>query len=220
MIESITGTAAVPATQTVKRNDNIDRDAWIKLLVAQMTRGQDPMNPMNPDQMAAQLAQFSSVEQLMNIRDELKAMSGANAMILNALHGSSALGTLGRTVTAIGDQVVINDGVEASVRASVSAPGGTGVLKIYDAAGRIVGERQLGYVAAGTTTFEVGSAADGLAPGIYRYGIDVTGDDDAAVAVQTYTQARIDGIRHGPNGPMLTAGELEIPLIAVIEVLN
>ena len=46
------------------------KDEFLKLLVAQM-KHQDPLNPMDGQQMAAQLAQFSSVEQLVSANERL-----------------------------------------------------------------------------------------------------------------------------------------------------
>lgn len=46
------------------------KDQFVKLLVSEM-RNQDPMNPMDGKELAAQLAQFSSVEQLMNVNTKL-----------------------------------------------------------------------------------------------------------------------------------------------------
>jgi flagellar basal-body rod modification protein FlgD len=221
VIDGIGATTGATQAPQMTRRDSIDRDAWIKLLVTQMTRGQDPMNPMSPDQVASQLAQFSTVEQLMNIKDQLTAMSAADGQVLTALHGASALSTIGRVVTAIGDQVNISAEDEApTVSAKIGAPGGEGVLKIYDSAGKVVGQRDLGFVGAGTARFELDSAAAGLEPGVYRYAIEVTNSDGSPVTVQTYTQGRVDGIRHSANGPVLTAGGIEIPLISVLEVSN
>jgi flagellar hook assembly protein FlgD len=55
---------------TTKKNDALGKDEFLKLLVAQM-KNQDPLNPMDGQQMAAQLAQFSSVEQLVTANDTL-----------------------------------------------------------------------------------------------------------------------------------------------------
>ena len=49
------------------------KDEFLKMLVAQM-KHQDPLNPMDGQQMAAQLAQFSSVEQLVSMNDQLDAI--------------------------------------------------------------------------------------------------------------------------------------------------
>jgi flagellar hook assembly protein FlgD len=59
-----------PPNSKTKRNDALGKEEFLKLLVAQM-KNQDPLNPMDGQQMAAQLAQFSSVEQLINANDTL-----------------------------------------------------------------------------------------------------------------------------------------------------
>lgn len=53
-----------------RTNAQQTKDMFLKLLVAQM-KNQDPTNPASPDQLAAQLAQFSSLEQLVSINEKL-----------------------------------------------------------------------------------------------------------------------------------------------------
>ena len=50
------------------------KNQFVQLLVTQM-KNQDPMNPMDGKDLAAQLAQFSSVEQLMNINTQLSNLT-------------------------------------------------------------------------------------------------------------------------------------------------
>lgn len=64
-------TGATTATERNKAKQT--KDMFLKLLVAQM-KNQDPMNPASPDQLAAQLAQFSSLEQLVGINEKLDNM--------------------------------------------------------------------------------------------------------------------------------------------------
>ncbi len=47
-------------------NQELDKDAFINLLVTQM-KYQDPLNPMDNQEMMAQMAQFSALEQMMNV---------------------------------------------------------------------------------------------------------------------------------------------------------
>lgn len=49
------------------------RDVFLKLLVAQI-QNQDPLNPMDPTQFVSQLSQFSSTEQLLEIRQTLDSI--------------------------------------------------------------------------------------------------------------------------------------------------
>jgi len=57
---------AAPATGTVTK------DQFLRLLVAQM-KSQDPLNPADSIQYVTQLAQFSELEQLIDIRNAVVA---------------------------------------------------------------------------------------------------------------------------------------------------
>lgn len=196
----------------------LGKEEFLKLLVAQL-RHQDPLSPMNADEMAVQLAQFSSVEQLMGINERIGAQQEAQEAMLGALHATSALGALGKTVTALGDAVVIPESGGASVRVSVGDAGGSAVLRVFDAAGNEVGSRALGSVPGGVQSIELGSAADGLPPGKYTYAVEVRGPGGEEVPVQTFTTARIDGVRYGSEGPTLVSGPLSIPIGSVVEIV-
>jgi hypothetical protein len=69
-------------------------------------------------------------------------------------------------------------------------------------------------------TFSLGKLTDGLKPGAYTYKIDATDGDGKAVAVQTYTTARIDGVTTGKTGLVLTSGDITIPYGSVIRISN
>ena len=59
-------------TQSPTRmGDSLGKDDFLKLLVAQLSH-QDPLNPQDGSQFVAQLTQFSSLEQLISIRDAVE----------------------------------------------------------------------------------------------------------------------------------------------------
>lgn len=58
-------------TQTQAKRDLVSQDSFLQLLVAQI-KNQDPLNPADGTQFLSQLAQFSSLEQLVGIRSELR----------------------------------------------------------------------------------------------------------------------------------------------------
>ena len=51
-------------------NDNLDKDAFMKLLTTQLSN-QDPLNPMEDREFIAQMAQFSSLEQMQNLNESM-----------------------------------------------------------------------------------------------------------------------------------------------------
>lgn len=61
-------------TNTASKSDNtLGKDEFLKILIAQL-KNQDPMNPMKDQEFIAQMAQFSSVEQLSNMASEMKLL--------------------------------------------------------------------------------------------------------------------------------------------------
>jgi flagellar basal-body rod modification protein FlgD len=69
-------------TNTTKpRNDGLGRDAFLQLLVTQMSH-QNPLQPQEDGAFIAQLAQFSSLEQLTNIDGTLKGMAAALGVVV------------------------------------------------------------------------------------------------------------------------------------------
>lgn len=52
-------------------NDSVDKDAFMKLLVTQL-KNQDPLNPMEDKEFIAQMAQFSTLEQIENMNTNLQ----------------------------------------------------------------------------------------------------------------------------------------------------
>ncbi|OKP79023.1 flagellar hook capping protein [Paenibacillus sp. P3E] len=55
-------------------NSTLGKDQFLKILITQL-QNQDPMQPMEDKEFIAQMAQFSSVEQLMNISTQMTAMN-------------------------------------------------------------------------------------------------------------------------------------------------
>ena len=67
-----------------------DKDLFLKMLVAQMTN-QDPFNTQDPSQYITQLAQFNSLEQMMQLNDSMEYLVNLNnAMLVNNAMGSAA----------------------------------------------------------------------------------------------------------------------------------
>lgn len=66
-------TSGASGSQSIVTNDSLGKDDFLKLLVAQM-QNQDPLNPTDNKESIAQLAQFSSLEQMNNIATSLDTL--------------------------------------------------------------------------------------------------------------------------------------------------
>ena len=108
---SIPGTPT--ATPSASKN-NMDKDLFLKLLVAQL-KYQDPSNPADPTQFMAQTAQFTMVEKLNEVAAAQQQLVAAQLML-----GATSL--VGRTVTYPGPDGVERTGVVTSATISGSNP--------------------------------------------------------------------------------------------------
>jgi flagellar basal-body rod modification protein FlgD len=112
MTAPVTGTGGTaytaPASSTVDRPDQMGKDVFMKLLVAQM-RYQDPGNPVDSSQMMSQTATFSQVE-------KLEQLVNQNASMLVLQESATAGALVGRTATYTDTTGAAKTGVVSSVR--------------------------------------------------------------------------------------------------------
>lgn len=216
---NVTGVGSTGAADaaSIASSNGMGKQEFLTLLVTQL-RNQDPLNPSQPHEFAAQLAQFSSLEQLVNIAAQLDAQQATNLAMIELVNASSALGVLGREVIATGDSVSVGESGSADVTFNAEA-GGRAVVTVFDPeTGEALATVDLGRIEGGRQKHTLDAESLGLPAGRYRFAVEVTDAQGEAIPVQTLITGRVDGIRYGTNGPMLVCGPLEIPLSAVVEV--
>lgn len=211
-------TAAAPSTgalTAMNRTNSLGKDAFLKLLVAQL-KNQDPQNPADSSQMAAQLAQFSSVEQLTNINETLTAQSSSQATLIAQVAAGAASGNIGRVITAKSDLLQLDgSGKETLI---VTGNGGPATLNILDPnTGAIITSRSMGSLASGTNEIIVGQALRDLPAGVYRVSVTAT-DTNSPVNYTTAIRGLVTGVESTGSGLQYMVGRLFIPLTAVTAV--
>ncbi len=80
--------AATQKTET-KKNDELGKEAFLQLLVAQL-KNQDPLDPQDNSSYIAELAQFSALEQMTNVASNLEDLG----KVVNNIDTSVLVGQL------------------------------------------------------------------------------------------------------------------------------
>ena len=107
MIPPTTNAAATTAKPAKSRSE-MDKDTFLKLLVAQL-RYQDPTKPMDGAQFVAESAQFTTVEVLQKLQESQAQLLSFQSTMLSS-------GLIGKTVTAMGTDGTEITGVVGSAR--------------------------------------------------------------------------------------------------------
>jgi len=196
-------------------SDELGKDAFLKLMMAQLKQ-QDPTNPLKSHEMAAQLAQFSSVEQLTNIRtaiEELGNKDNHDQFKLLDLIGKQVSGDSAQLRRTLGDS-------EHKVEFSLPASADRATVVIKNAKGQEVKKYELDHLKTGKNivTWNGLKNDDSEAPvGDYRVEINAS-KAGKALKAKTKFSGPVDGVTFTKNGPMLMVDGKKLALSDVKSV--
>jgi flagellar basal-body rod modification protein FlgD len=202
---------AATGTSATQGNDQLGQSDFLRLFVTQL-QNQDPLNPMDSSQFASQLAQFSSLEQLVQINQHLASQTSSTG----ASSQFDAVSFLGRQVSASGDGIAVTGGNATTVDYTLGASGGvTGV--ILDANGNQVASLDLGEQAAGDHTLDLSKISNPphLPDGSYTVQLSEQSGTADPVAVATRISGVVTGVDLSSSDPVLLIGDLKVPLSKV-----
>jgi flagellar basal-body rod modification protein FlgD len=199
--------ASTPAPTTSLSSSSQDFDRFLKLLTAQM-KYQDPMQPTDPTQFVAQLAQFSQVEQQTKsntlLQSILDQVSGAGSLSQNAA-------LLGKSVqTSISSVTLPASGNAAAVSVSISSASTLKNLRVevLDSSGNVARAVPAN---KGDTTFTFdGKDANGNRLAAGSYAVRVVGEDNSNVrqsAGSISSAGKITEVRRDSAGAFVLALE-------------
>ena len=192
------------------------KDDFLTLLVAQLQH-QDPLNPSESTEFTAQLAQFGSLEQLQNVNANLAGFEVYQAT-LNNIQSS---GFIGKTVTANGSAIGVNQGVPDPIRFDLAGDAASVYIQIYDRYGSFVTDIPAGALPVGEqqVTWDGRNANGGTVDdGQYSFNVMAVDADGSMVPATSYTTGLVTGIDYKTGATNLVINDYEIPISSVIRV--
>lgn len=247
------GVAGTPATEppvgplepsqprTLPTNPSgMGRDEFLKMLVAQL-KNQDPLNPMDGKDMAAQLAQFSTVEQLIAMNksmDEVTASSEATAAAITSLEetqntradelaalieGQMAMSTVGKIGITSGNTVFVERDLSGTLVIDAGSLTGNGQITITDDKGNTVAQGYVNNVTAGQQSYDLRDITFNPPldkAGKYSFKFEVAPvNTQTWQAVKTYSAGRITGMRYDNGNPILMIGNsFSVPMSQLLQI--
>lgn len=213
-MNEMTGIGAVTDSnnnsQNVIQENTIGKDDFFKMLLAQI-QNQNPLNPIDGADFAAQLAQFSSLERLGNINDQLETMNLYQASVNNA----QSLNLIGREVTAKGDVLKV-EGEPVDLTYNLSGYAKKVSIKIYDEEGSLVDTLEFGNQKEGRNS--VVWDCNNVSKGNYTFDVSAVNDNGDNVDVDTMTTGVVAGVTFKNGSSYLSINGQDIAFGDVISV--
>ncbi|PHM29345.1 flagellar hook assembly protein FlgD [Xenorhabdus budapestensis] len=196
--------ASITKTQPQKSGDI--KDNFLNLLVTQL-KNQDPTNPMQNNELTAQLAQISTVEGIEKLNKSLGAIVGQ-------MEGNQTMQTtmlIGRKVMIPGDKILVGSNEKKEISTfgfELNRPADSVKVTIKDKSGAVVRELDIGKLNTGVHNLVWdGKDADGkeVADGAYSFTVSASYQDQALVTLPL-TQGVVNGVTRGEDGTKLDLG--------------
>lgn len=225
---SVTGVNSQTNTQTsgssasgiaASSQKTMGKNEFLQLLVAQM-KNQDPMNPLNSTQFASQLAQFNSVEQLINLNNGVQTLTNSQNMMSTGLTNTMAASITGKSVKAVSDAIYHATGKSADVHYRLAGPASDVTITIQDASGNTVRSVDLSNIGSGENSWTWDGLDDkghSVPEGQYKVVIDAK-NGSSSVSANPLVEGTADKVRYSSNGVDLEVNNVYVNLGNVLEI--
>jgi len=219
-IPNVTFLSDTGSSQSAVAGNVLDKDAFMKLLVAKLSN-QDPLNPMADEEFVAQLAQFSSLEQLQNMNDNLQQDIQWNFLLSQTISNTMATSLIGRTVRADSSTLYIETGGTADIALTLDRAVTDLTVNIYDDNGNLVRTMTRDATAAGDLVIDWDGTDDTgaqCAAGTYTVKVSATDASGNSFTPDQFLEGTVTGVTYRDGIALLSVNGQELPLASVLEV--
>ncbi len=199
-----------------KKRNELGKDDFMKLMSAQL-KYQDPVNPMKNEQMAAQLAQFSALEQMMNVNNNLEKMTAGQKPSEHMIAAS----LIGKRVTTDKTHFMLEKGASPEVAFELPADAATVNVAIVSAKGEVVREIELGEMQKGPQTMRwdgKNSKALDEPLGEFSYRVSAADKEGKSIPIKSDETGLVSGVTFEGGKSLLIVDGKKMPIDQVARI--
>jgi len=198
-----TGTQLPSASgSTSGSNTTLTQNDFFRLMTTQL-ESQDPLNPMNSDQYAAELAQFSTANGVQQLQT---TVSGIGQQI-SAATGVQASSLVGHNVAVSGNLLAYTGSGSAPGAFYLPSAAANVTVTVKDASGAQVATVNLGGLGAGMQNFTWNGSETGggtATAGTYTFQVNALDTKGNAITATPFAVVPVAGVTlGGQNGPII-----------------
>jgi flagellar basal-body rod modification protein FlgD len=219
---STTSTSTTSTSSTVASNTAMGKDSFLKLLLTQL-KNQDPLKPMESYEFTAQLAQFTQIESLADIKTLLTTQGENNQSLISTLGSTLSVGLIGKEVSINTTSLAFDGKTAVKFGFDVPEEAKTLGISIYDSSGNLVRDLDMSSFTQGTNSVTWdGKDAEGnlVEKGDYVLSVAYKNEAGDTYNVETYITGKISGLKYKNGETYLVVDGNEINFKNLKEILG
>ncbi|MCU7491406.1 MAG: flagellar hook assembly protein FlgD [Bacteroidota bacterium] len=200
----------------------LGKDDFMKLMISQL-KYQDPLNPMDGTQFSAQLAQFSSLEQLTNMNDSLNQSIQANYLLTQSVNNTMSASLIGKDIKLSGSGIIFNGQENVQLGYNLAAKAKSAQVNIYDSTGKLVKSFENENTSQGDHKLLwdfTDNNGNKLPNGKYTFEVKAKGQDGQDMTAEIFKYGVIDSVRFTEEGTKIMIDKAEYNISDVLEVFG
>lgn len=207
-------------TEGPSRPGEMGKNDFLKLMIAQLNY-QDPLNPMDATQFSAQLAQFTTVEELQNLNTSQEAALEANMILAQSINNTLSSTLIGKQVKAYIDSIRLDDGKAAGMAYNLQQAAATLTVTVRDSSGAVVRTDVVDSPSAGEGEWNWDGEDDfgnRLPDG--QYTVEMTASDATGntTTITPLLRGRVEAVKYTMNGAVLVVDGNAVSFGNVMEI--
>ncbi len=216
VVDPTMSAAGTSASSAPEGSNAMGKDSFLTLLVTQL-QNQDPLSPMEGSEFTAQLAQFSSLEQLQNVNDNLAYLQ----MFQASINSSQAVSLIGKEIEAAGNSIQLTEGNSSVLSYKLGENANTVTIKIYDSNNSLVKTIDIGSQDEGSQNITWdGTDRQGnkLSSGEYTFTVSASDVNGNSVEAATRVTGKVTGVTFQEGVTYVQIGDSKIPIGRIIKI--
>ncbi|MFZ1080612.1 MAG: FlgD immunoglobulin-like domain containing protein [Candidatus Kryptoniota bacterium] len=206
--------SALSSTNTLDEND------FLQMLITEL-QNQDPTNPLQSTDLAAQLAQFSQVSELDTMNTNIQDSTNANLALTQSVTNTMAATLIGKEVRANSNTIVYDGTTQPTLGVTLSSNAADVQIAIKDSNGDVVRTIDAGAMPSGDNKMAWDGKDDSgnaMQAGTYTFSITATDSSGNSVSSAYYTLGVVSGVKYTSNGTYLIVNGSDVDLSDVEEI--
>lgn len=207
-------------SSTTSATDVLGKDDFLQLLVAKLSN-QDPLNPVEDEDFASQLAQYSSLEQLSNMNESLTQSIQWSYLLSQTISNTMATSLIGKTVRADSSSVVLETNGAADLAVDLDRAATELTITIADSSGQTVKTITVKGLEAGDHVINWDGTDNGgaqCAAGVYTVTLSAVDGNGTTFTPTSLVEGTVAKVTYQDGVALLSINGQNIPLSSVIEV--